>query len=151
MTPEMDLDQLARTMVRAPDIARDYVIDRLAMAARVIEATAGRAGPGGAGSWWPSIIMDVTGLEPDKRRDFSPTPRQIAEAEEAMAWRRYVTDPKCLRALNLWMAAKARRTSWKKLAERQGLVVRTVERRQSRAISLIVYGLAADGFRPRPH
>jgi len=148
MTP--DLDQLARTMVRAPDIARDYVIDRLVMAARVIEATAGRSGPGGAGSWWPSIIMDLTGIEAAGRISFTPTPRQVSEAEEAIEWRRYVSEPDCLRALNIWLLCKARRLPWQKVAENHGISRETAKRRQSRAISLIVYGLAADGFMPRP-
>lgn len=149
MTP--DIDDLARTMVRAPDVARDYVIDRLKMAAKVIEAANSSGAPSSGGGFWPKMLVDGWDVHPDtdRKERFCPTPRQITEAEEALEWRKYVTDPNCLRALNLWITAKARRRPWQKLAEQRGMVRETVKRRQSRAISLIVYGLAKDGFRPR--
>lgn len=145
-----DLDELARTMVRAPDIARDYVIERLQTAARVIEVTSGRVGPAGVRGFWVQILRDGwdTLPDPDRRPRFDPTPRQVTLAEEALEWRRYVSDADCLRALNIWLAGKATRRPWQKLAEQHGLSRETAKRRQSRAISLIVYGLARDGFQP---
>lgn len=150
-----DMQELKRLADSLPPDAADIVRERLTMAAKVIERTAGRVLPKGAGTAWPSIVRTIEEVqeleaemaEEDKPRiTFPPTAKQITQAEEAMFWRKYVTEAQALSALNIWMRCKALRIrSWQKEAVRHGFSRETAKRRLARAFFLIAVGLVQDG------
>jgi hypothetical protein len=130
----------------APDAA-DVVRDRLKIAARVVERTAGRPGPAGYGSAWPSIrheFADLVGREPEPMRlRLQPTARMLTQAEEALAWRRYVAGRE-LAVLNIWLRCQAQRRPWQRAAVDGGFARETAKRLLARAFFEIALGLTRD-------
>jgi hypothetical protein len=87
-TRRLGADILPRLMWDAagmPEGAADVVRERLKIAARVVERTAGRPGPAGYGSAWPSIrheFADLVGREPEPTRlRLQPTARMLTQAD----------------------------------------------------------------------
>lgn len=153
-----DLRKLAAETEGLPENAIDIIRNRLQFAARLIERTAGRAGPKAYGNNWPPMMREFADLvaqeeaqagDRDRERNrviLQPTARQISMSEEALTWRRYVTEAQALAALNIWLRCKALRIrSWQKEAQRRGFSRETAKRRLARAFFLIAVGLARDG------
>lgn len=154
-----DLRRLAAETEGLPEDAIDIIRDRLQFAARLIERTAGSAGPRAFGNSWPPMMREFADLvaqeeamkgERDRERNrivLQPTARQVSMAEEALTWRKYVTEAQALAALNIWLRCKAFRIrSWQKEAVRRGFSRETAKRRLARAFFLIAVGLARDGL-----
>lgn len=153
-----DLRRLAAETEGLPENVIDIIRDRLQFAAKLIERTAGRAGPKAYGNSWPPMMREFADLvaqeeaqagDRDRERNrviLQPTARQISMSEEALTWRRYVTEAQALAALNIWLRCKALRIrSWQKEAQRRGFSRETAKRRLARAFFLIAVGLARDG------
>lgn len=153
-----DIRRLARDTEGMPENAADIIRDRLAAAARLIERTAGSAGPKEYGNAWPPMMREFADLraqeeapagEKDREQNrihLQPTARQVSMAEEALTWRGYVTEAQALAALNIWLRCRALRIrSWQKEAVRRGFSRETAKRRLARAFFLIAVGLARDG------
>lgn len=158
-------DQLSREMARLaqeaegiPENAIEIIRDRLRLAAKLIESTAGRVGPKAYGNSWPPMMREFADLvaqeeamagERDREHNrivLQPTARQITQAEEALNWRRYVTEAQALAALNIWLRCKALRIrSWQKEAVRRGFSRETAKRRLARAFYLIALGMSREG------
>lgn len=153
---DRDINRLAQDLVGMPENAVEIIRDRLIEAAKLIERTTKRAGPKEYGSAWPPIIREFAdlvaqeeGTEKDRETNriyIQPTARQITLAEEALSWRRYVTEAQALAALNIWLRCKALRIrSWQKEAQRRGFSRETAKRRLARAYFLIALGLSREG------
>lgn len=155
---DADLQRLARETEGLPENAVDIIRERLTLAAKLIERTAGRAGPKQYGNSWPPMMREFADLvaqeeahEGERDREHNritlqPTARQISQAEEALTWRRYVTEAQALAALNIWLRCRALRIrSWQKEAVRRGFSRETAKRRLARAFFLIAVGLAREG------
>lgn len=155
---DADLRRLATETEGLPENAIDVIRDRLQFAARLIERTAGRAGPKEFGNSWPPMMREFADLlaqeeaqagDRDRERNriiLQPTARQVSMAEEALTWRKYVSEAQALAALNIWLRCKALRIrSWQKEAVRRGFSRETAKRRLARAFFLIAVGLARDG------
>jgi hypothetical protein len=155
---ESEIERLARETAGLPSDAVDIIRERLQFSARLIERTTGRVRPKEYGSAWPPMLREFADLvaqeeaqEGDREREHNriilqPTARQITQAEEALAWRRYVTEAQALAALNIWLRCKALRLrSWQKEAVRRGFSRETAKRRLARAFFLIAVGLSRDG------
>lgn len=153
-----ELHRLARDTESLPEGAVDIIRERLQLAARLIERTAGRAGPKSYGNSWPPMMREFADLvaqeeahEGERDREHNrialqPTARQISQAEEALTWRRYVNEAQALAALNIWLRCRALRIrSWQKEAVRRGFSRETAKRRLARAFFLIAVGLAKEG------
>lgn len=153
-----ELQRLARETEGLPENAVDIIRDRLQFAVRLIERTAGRVGPKQYGNSWPPMMREFADLvaqeeaqegERDREQNrivLQPTARQITQAEEALTWRRYVTEAQALAALNIWLRCKALRIrSWQKEAVRRGFSRETAKRRLTRAFVLIAVGLSREG------
>lgn len=155
---DAELLRLARETEGLPEDAVDIIRERLQFAAKLIERTAGRTGPKQYGNSWPPMMREFADLvaqeeaqdgERDREQNriiLQPTARQISQAEEALTWRRYVTEAQALAALNIWLRCKALRIrSWQKEAQRRGFSRETAKRRLSRAYFLIAIGLSREG------
>jgi hypothetical protein len=130
-----------------PEGAADTVRERLKIAARVVERTAGRPGPAGYGTAWPSIrheFADLVGREPEPTRlRLQPTARQLTMAEEALSWRRYIAGRE-LQVLNVWLRCQAQRRPWQRAAVDAGFARETAKRLLSRAFFEIALGLTRE-------
>lgn len=153
-----ELQSLARVAKDIPDDAVAIIRERLQFSARLIERTSHRAGPKSYGNSWPPMMREFAdlvaqeeGIAGDRDRDrnriiLQPTARQITMAEEALTWRKYVTEAQALAALNIWLRCKALRIrSWQKEAVRRGFSRETAKRRLARAFFLIAVGLTREG------
>ena len=144
----------------AGDWTKDDVVDRLVDGVKALHRSAGRVGPKEFGSVMPEVLVEWedmlarVGNDDAKDRNrvrLAVTPRQMRQAEEAMAWpREHVGDEKLRVALMTWLASKALRVSFTKLVKARGMAKTTAESRRDRAIALIVYGLMRSGIDPRP-
>lgn len=154
---ERDINRLARDAHGIPENAIEIIRDRLIFAAKLIERGTKNPAPREYGSAWPPVLREWAdliaqeqGTEKDRERTrvtIQPTARQVTQAEEALAWRRYVTEAQALAALNIWLRCHARRIrSWQREAVRRGFSRETAKRRLARAFFLIALGLARDGI-----
>lgn len=156
---ESELQRLARETEGMPEDAIEIIRERLSSAARLTERTAGRVVPKEYGNAWPPILRDFADLlaqeeqqEGERDRDHNritlqPTARQVTLGEEALAWRRYVTEAQALAVLNIWLRCRALRIrSWQREAVRRGFSRETAKRRLARAYFLIAVGLTRDGL-----
>ena len=133
-----------------PEWTKEVVLDRLAEGIKIIQRVSGRVGPRAYGNAMPTFLAhldeELRGWTAPEPFRIPPSARQIRLAEEACDWPvRYVEDRRVREALHIWMAAKAFRRPWQKLAERRGWAKETAKRYRERAIYLIVTGLEASG------
>jgi Domain of unknown function (DUF6362) len=155
-TRRVAADALARLLHdaagMAPDAA-DVVRERLKLAARLVERTAGRVGPIGYGAAWPQIrrewadlLAQEAGEDRDRERQrltLQPTARMLTQAEEALSWRRYVAGRE-LAVLNVWLRCQAHRRPWQQAAVAAGYARETAKRLLARAFFEIAVGLTRD-------
>lgn len=153
-----DLNHLAARLVGLPDKPIPIIRERLLLAAKLTERSTGRAGPKAYGNSWPPMLREFvdlvaqeSGQEGERDRDVNrimlqPTARQISQAEEALTWRRHVTEAQALAALNIWLRCKALRIrSWQREARTRGFSTSTAKRRLERAFFLIALGISQEG------
>ncbi|PZU95503.1 MAG: hypothetical protein DI527_00410 [Chelatococcus sp.] len=131
------------------DWTKEIVLERLAEGIKIVHRTAGRTGPRAFGNGMPTFLVFLDeelgkGYHESEPVRLPPSARQIKLAEEACEWpARFVADLRVREALHIWMAAKALRRPWQKLAEQRGWAKETAKRYRERAIYQVVTGLSA--------
>ncbi len=146
-------ETMAEIAAGLPPDAIEIVRDRLKQAARIVERTAGRAGPSETVTAWPRIrrewadlLAQEEGYDRDRdqvRIHLQPTARMLSHADEALSWRRHVAGRE-LAVLNIWLRCVAYRKPWQSAAVAAGYARETAKRLLHRALFGIAVGLVRE-------